>query len=197
MVESRSKCQVPGCIRKVHAGWESENGTSLRVCMVHMKKHISRMNNFNFHDVVGEKNPHKYVMDELELKLCLERKEKEKMKRKSKKERIQNAQKVRKVMLAEKRKAKKKTSKKKVPKRPVGQLTGLGVFAAWVKMFTENEKRKTPLNDEQILIMMKQDFPGYAAKSKVFSMVNVQRKSFNKGVLTKGIKPPIISYEHG
>ncbi len=70
----------------------------------------------------------------------------------------------------------------------VGKFSKVGILATWVLIFRENEKKK--LSDEAILKHMKLEFPGHAAKSKIFSNVQAHRRFYNRGILpAAGGKP--------
>ncbi len=75
----------------------------------------------------------------------------------------------------------------KVKLKRVGKFSKLGIQATRALVFRENEKKH--LTDEQILSRMKSEFPGHAAKSKIFSNVRAHRNFYNRGLLTGGAKP--------
>jgi len=79
------------------------------------------------------------------------------------------------------------------PKRPVGMKTGLGIQSAWAYVLNQNEKvpKVKKLSDEQITDWMKTEFPG--RESNIFNQVQAVRNKYNKGGLTKGEIPAILS----
>ena len=77
----------------------------------------------------------------------------------------------------------KQMAKRKKPKY-IGKFSKCGILETWAMMFRENEKKK--LTDDAILKHMKLEFPGHAAKSKIFSNVQAHRRFFNKGTLPGG-----------
>lgn len=179
MGESRSKCQVSGCIKKVRAGWASSSGKSLRICMGHMRKHITRKDGFNFYEVIGENDPRACV-DEAIIEVELRQKEESNMKKKTKKSKKKAKKAVNKKSKKSKKKTKKSKKKTLVKHSVLGKSSGVGIFATWTKVFKENRSKK--LTDEQILVKMKKEFPGRAAKSKVFSNVAAHRRFYNNGL---------------
>lgn len=80
---------------------------------------------------------------------------------------------------------------KKVIKRVAGK-NGLGVIQTWIKLFSENAKRK--LTDEQISKAMHVNFPG--RESAVFDHVAAVRSRYNAGILTKGEVPKVRSVRY-
>lgn len=80
--------------------------------------------------------------------------------------------------------AKVKKKKKKIKSGFVGKTSSLGILGTWALVFAENEKKH--LTDEEILARMKKEFPGHAAKSKIFSNVRAHRRFYNQGRLPGG-----------
>lgn len=81
----------------------------------------------------------------------------------------------------------KKKKKRKAATRMLGRNSGVGLFDTWVLMFTMNAKKR--LTDNEILKIMKAEFPGRAAKSKVFNSVATHRALYHRGILTHGVRP--------
>jgi len=83
-------------------------------------------------------------------------------------------------------------------KRPVGRTTGLSIQRAWVHIFETNAKaRKVDrMTDEQISEFMCAEFPGHAEQSKVFHKVQVVRTRYNRGGMTKGTVPDVLSVQY-
>lgn len=96
-------------------------------------------------------------------------------------------------MAKEKKGVKPSNPATKTVARPVGLKTGLGIQAAWVHIFVQNEKgaKKNKLTDAEITNWMETEFP--SRKSKVFGMVASVRNKYNKGGLTKHEVPDVIS----
>lgn len=93
--------------------------------------------------------------------------------------------------------AKKTTGVRGPTGRPQGKTTGLGVQAAWVHIFEQNEKvaKAKRLTDDGISAFMHKEFPG--RQSKVFDGVQSVRTKYNKGGLTGGEVPKTQSIRYG
>ena len=85
----------------------------------------------------------------------------------------------------------KKQEKEKINGRPVGTKSKVGIQETWVKLFEENESRKSKLTDEQITERLHAEFPGW--ETTTFSQVQANRNKYNKGGFNKGVPPKIQS----
>ncbi len=197
----RNHCQVPGCIKIIRLGWNivSDPEKALRICGMHHRKHLNPKDKFSLYDVLGEKDPNK-VVDELEQEVKSKGKVEVMTKKKSKKVAKKKAMKKKvakkKTVVKKKVVKKKKVSKKKVASkvRLLGKSSGLGILATWVKVFQDNATKQS--TDEKILSAMKNEFPGYAVKSKIFSNVTAHRRFYNNGTLSDGKKPKVQSKKY-
>lgn len=86
-----------------------------------------------------------------------------------------------------------------------GKTTGLGVQQFWVKLFTDNAKAKkaSRKTDEQLAKLITAEFPQHKTgvfqdlrKGKIHRVQQV-RNRYNRGGLTNGHAPAVISHRYG
>lgn len=84
-----------------------------------------------------------------------------------------------------------------------GKISGLGVFATIEMLFAWNETapKAKKLNDNTIKVEILKEFPEkqkqLGADGKVGrSTVNQLRSMYNRGLLTKGVKPELMSWRY-
>lgn len=89
----------------------------------------------------------------------------------------------------------KKKKEKGEGKRPVGETTGLPIQHAWVHIFVQNEKaaKNNRMTDKQISDWLKKEFKGRPSKVFEERSVNGVRSKYNRGGLTKGAVPSVLS----